>query len=107
MRNHAVNRKYQPMTRTSARVFVYGPIPHPSEWLIAPDEAVPAGYLKLCSLSIAPRAAAKNPGSDLVPHEDIETLPSQLDRLLQAYGRLDDAGRAEVVRHAEQLGGIA
>ena len=86
----------------SARLFVYGPIPHPSEWLIAPDDSAPAGYLKLCSLSVAPRTAS--PGSDLVP---IEALPSQIERLLRAYALLDAAGRGEVLRMAEQLGGIA
>jgi hypothetical protein len=98
------------MTRTSARLVIFGPIPHPSEWLIAPDEAAPAGYLKLASLSIAARTVAKNPGHDLGPVVDrsfIEALPPLLARLLLAFDRLDDGGRTEVVRMAEKLGGIA
>lgn len=62
--------------------------------------------IKLCCLSIAPRTAAINPGSDLVASQDIEALPSQLARLLRAFELLDAAGRDEVIRHAEQLGGI-
>jgi hypothetical protein len=95
------------MIDARARLFIHGPIPHPSEWLIAPAESAPAGYLKLCSLSIAPRAAAINPGSDLVASQDIEALPSLLARLLLAFEQLDAAGRGEVVRMAEQLGGAA
>jgi hypothetical protein len=92
----------------SARVFIFAPIPSPSEWLIAPDEAAPAGYLKLCAVTITPRTQgnASACSTDLVP-QDIEALPSLLARLLAAFERLDDAGRAEVLRHAEQLGGIA
>jgi hypothetical protein len=91
------------MTRSSAHLVVYGPIPHPREWLIAADESAPAGYLKLASLSIAPRTAAKNPGTDLVSSQDIEALPSHIERLLRAYARLDSAGRVELIRLAEQL----
>lgn len=103
------------MIDARARLFIFGPIPSPSDWLIASDELAPAGFLKLCSLSIAPRTAAKDPGSaqlvalqqeQLVPSQEIEALPSVLARLLRAYALLDAAGRAEILRHAEQLGSV-
>jgi hypothetical protein len=82
-------------------LFVYGPIPSPRDWLISADEPGPPGYLRLAS--IAPPRAAANPGSNLVPREDIEALPSQIERLLQAFAKLDAGSRVEVVSLAERL----
>lgn len=89
---------------SSARLLIAAPIPSPDAWIVTPD--LPAGYLVLRSITIARREPAKIPGTLLVPREDIEALPSQLERLLRAYGRLDGAGRAEVLRVAELLAGV-
>jgi hypothetical protein len=88
----------------NAKLCVYGPIPSPGDWLIAPEGSAPPGYLRLCSLSVTPRTRSR-PGSDLVLADD--ALPSQIERLLQAFQRLDGAGRAEVLACAELLAGAA
>lgn len=59
--------------------------------------------MRLAGCSIAHRPP-KTPGTALAPRE---ALPTDLERLLRAYGRLDGAGRAEVLHHAEQLAGAA
>jgi hypothetical protein len=89
------------------KLYVHGPIPCPSDWLIAPDGAAPPGYMRLCSLSIARREPANIPGPALVPREDIDALPSQIARLLCAFERCDQAGRAEVLLIAERLAAVA
>jgi hypothetical protein len=100
----------------SACVYIHCPIANPNTWRVSSDHEPPAGFMRLFALgSITRRTqAAKNPGSDLVPREDIETLlrggstagltlPSQIERLLQAYARLNAAARDELIRLAEQL----
>jgi hypothetical protein len=84
------------------RLSLYGPIPNPSSWVLAPE--APPGYLKLCSLSIAPRARGAG-SSDLIPVD--AGLRAKLERLLQAFQQCDDAGRNEVLRVAEVLAGAA
>ena len=83
---------------SAARLFIFGPIPAPETWVMASD--APRGYLKLCSLSITPRARSGS-GTDLVLTD--HGLQSQLAQLLRAFEQCDGAGRAEVVRHAERL----
>lgn len=83
------------------RVYIHGPIPHPTHWVLSPDPLPPPGHLKLAGATIAARTT-RSIGADLV---SAKSLPSQLDRLLQAFARLDDAGRDEVLHHAEQLAG--
>jgi hypothetical protein len=88
----------------NARLCVYGPIPSPSDWLIAPEGSGPPGYLKLCGLSITPRTRSRS-DSDLVLAD--AGLPSQLERLLRAFQRLDEDGRTEIISIAERLVGAA
>jgi hypothetical protein len=87
---------------SAARMFIFGPIPAPETWVMASD--APRGYLKLCSLSITPRARSGS-GTDLVLTED--ALRGQLQRLLAAFHQIDAAAKDEVVRLAEQLAGAA
>jgi hypothetical protein len=82
------------------RVFLFGPIPSPETWVMATE--APPGYLKLCSLSIKPRARMAG-CRDLIPSDAL--LRSQLARLLEAYKRLDEAARIEVLKVAELLAG--
>jgi hypothetical protein len=94
----------------SAKLLIWGPIPSPSDWLLAPEGQAPPGYMRLCSLSITRREPAKIAGTDLVPREDIAAqaaMPAELERLLQAFAALDEGGRQEVVRFAETLAGAA
>jgi hypothetical protein len=88
---------------SGARLTLFGPIPHPSSWVLASD--APAGYFQLCSLSITRRETPKIPGNALVPVKDISAAPDDLERLVQAYARCDAAGRAEVIVIAERLAG--
>lgn len=55
------------------------------------------------TIAPTPRETGKNPGKNLVPREDINALPSQLERLLQAFQRCDAAARAEIVKLAEVM----
>jgi len=89
----------------SARLLIVAPIPDPASWVISPE--LPPGHFILRSLTISRREPAKIRGTDLVPREDIaaEAVPPLLERLLAAYAALDEGGRLEVVRHAEQLAG--
>jgi hypothetical protein len=87
---------------SSAHLFIFGPIPNPSDWVLASE--APPGFLRLCSLSITPRARGAS-GSDLVPID--AGLRSQLERLLAGFGRCDEAGRAEVLKLAEAMAGAA
>jgi hypothetical protein len=90
----------------SACVYIHCPIANPNTWRVSSDHEPPAGFMRLFALgSITRRTqAAKNPGSDLVPRaQDMEALPSQLERLLLAFERLNAAGRDELIRLAEQL----
>lgn len=75
-------------------------------WVASLDAESPPGFIRLIGATIT-RTRNASAGSDLVPSQDIEALPSQLERLLSAFALLDVAGRAEILRHAEQLGGIA
>ena len=88
---------------SSARLNIFGPIPHPSSWVLAVDP--PAGYFQLCSLSITRRETSKIPGDSLVPAKDISTPPADLERLVRAYALLDAECRAEVLSIAERLAG--
>jgi hypothetical protein len=87
----------------NARLSVFGPIANPRDWVIAPDNVAPPGYMQLCSLSINRRSPAKIPGTALVPREDLDALRTQLQRLLRAFERLGAAERSELISFAERL----
>jgi hypothetical protein len=73
-------------------------------WVASLDAESPPGFIRLAGCSITGRSqAAKNPGSDLVPVEG----PSEVERLLYAFAKLDGGGRGEILRHVEQLAGVA
>jgi hypothetical protein len=91
----------------NAKLCVYGPIPAPSDWIIASEDSAPLGYLHLCSLNVSRRSPAKMPGSDLVAVKDIQSLPSDVERLLAAYARCDAASRTEIIAIAERLASTA
>jgi hypothetical protein len=83
------------------RFYLHAPIPPPRLWVASLEAEPPPGYLRLAGATIAPRASAASTfGADLVP---ADALPSDISRLLQAFQRLDAAGRGEVLHHAEQL----
>ena len=58
--------------------------------------------MRLAGCLITARAP-KISGSALVASQDM--VPPLLERLLAAYAALDEGGRLEVIRHAEQLAG--
>jgi hypothetical protein len=87
------------------RFYLHAPIPPPRLWVASLDVEPPPGYLRLAGATIAARHSAPSTlGTHLVP---VDGLPSEISRLLQAYQRLDAAGRREVLHHAEQLAGAA
>ena len=101
---------------TVARLLIAAPIPSLDAWIVAAE--LPPGFMVLRSISIAPRSMGKTPSSNLVASEDIPGETSagndlapidhhrvQIERLLAAWARCDDAGRAEVLKIAEVLAG--
>jgi hypothetical protein len=100
------------------KLLICCPIPDPSAWLISANQ--PDGYMVLRSLTIAPpdtrvpggtvpklvhARAAKTPGSALVAAKDIDAPADHLQRLVAAWARCGDEGRAEVLKIAEVLAG--
>jgi hypothetical protein len=61
----------------------------------------------MSSTRLPARRPPKKTGDNLVPCESTDTLPSQLERLLRAFQRCDDAARREVLIVAERLSGAA
>jgi hypothetical protein len=106
------------------RIYLHAPIPPPRLWIASLEEDSPPGYMRMVSATITPRDAerqtAKNPGNSLVRVEDIpyktslstdmvpiDNLRVQIERLLAAWARCDDASRTEVLAIAERLAGTA
>jgi hypothetical protein len=102
---------------TTARLLIVAPIPSIDSWIVAAE--LPPGFMALRTVSIAPRTSrgtstgtqrhpVKNTGDDsLVRAEPMDALPSQIERLLQAFARLDAGGRDEIVRITEIMAGAA
>ena len=89
---------------------IHAPIPPPRSWIASVEAESPPGFIRLIGGTVAPRTpreTAKTPGTALVPSEDIDGLPSQIQRLLQAFEQCDAASRLEVIAIAERLAGPA
>jgi hypothetical protein len=93
----------------SVRFHIHAPIPPPRLWVASLDADSPPGFIRLIGATIGPRAQRNaSAGTDLVPSAGLDdALRSQLERLLLAFERLNAAARDELIRVAEQLGGIA
>jgi hypothetical protein len=84
---------------------IHAPIPPPRMWVASLDAESPPGHIRLIGATITGRSQGTvSAGTDLVPSAGPDdALRSQLERLLQAFERLDAAGRDELIRMAEQL----
>jgi hypothetical protein len=92
------------------RFYLHAPIAPPRLWVASLDEESPPGFMRMLSATIPPiksGSPSKIPGTALVPSKDIDGLRSQVQRLLLAFERCDEASRLEVIKIAERLGGIA